>query len=100
MTVPSISWDVVGDEAKIKALIHDTYFFGKKRTAGFGEVIDWITIDGDSNGVIDTDGRPLRPIPADRFTGDKSLPIIDTAWKPAYWDPKNRAGCYAPELVS
>ena len=53
-----------------------------------------------SNGLIGPNGEPLRPIPIDRFEGDKSFPIIDTAWKPAYWNPENRAACYAPEPVS
>ena len=99
-TVSSISWDVIGAEDKIVELIKDTFFIGKKRTAGFGEIEKWDVLDGNSNGLVDSNGLPLRPIPADRFNGDKSLPIIDTAWKPAYWDPENRAACYAPEPVS
>ena len=60
-----------------------------------------LTIEsGTITGLIGPNGEPLRPIPVDRFEGDKSFPIIDTAWKPAYWNPENRAACYAPEPVS
>jgi len=100
-TASSISWDVVGDVEQIEDLLGGVYFIGKKRTAGFGEVTNWsVTEDNDSNGLIGLNGDPLRPIPADRFDGDKTFPIIDAAWKPAYWNPENRAACYAPEPVS
>ena len=100
-TASSVSWDVVGDVEQIEDLLGGAYFIGKKRTAGFGEVTNWsVTEDNASNGLIGPNGEPLRPIPADRFDGDKTFPIIDTAWKPAYWNPENRAACYAPEPVS
>ena len=100
-TTSSISWDVVGDAEQIEDLLGGAFFIGKKRTAGFGEVINWSVIESNaSNGLIGLNGEPLRPIPVDRFEGDKSFPIIDAAWKPAYWNPENRAACYAPEPVS
>jgi hypothetical protein len=100
-TASLISWDVVGDVEQIEDLLGGAFFIGKKRTAGFGEVTSWsITEDNASDGLIGPNGEPLRPIPVDRFEGDKSFPVIDTAWKPAYWNPENRAACYAPESAS
>ena len=100
ITVSSISWDVIGDIDEIESLLGDAFFIGKKRTAGYGEVTSWDFKDSETDGLVDANGLPLRPIPAERFKGDKSLPMIDTAWKPAYWNLENRTACYAPELVS
>lgn len=100
ITTTSVSWDVVGDAEKISALVKRTYFIGTKRSSGYGEVSQWDISSGTNDGLIGIDKQPLRPIPVDQFTGDTSLPMIDTAWKPAYWDPENRAMCYAPELVT
>ena len=73
-----------------------------KRFGGF-TAVDKMSFDlkpGAIGGLIGPNGEPLRPIPVDRFDGDKSFPIIDAAWKPAYWNPVNSAACYAPEPVS
>lgn len=99
INTPTVSWDVIGDQEKIESLVSGAYFIGKKRTAGFGEVIEWTVSNGETDGLIGLEGQPLRPIPADRFTGDKANPLVDTAWRPAYWNPENRAICYAPEQL-
>tara|TARA_R110002126_G_scaffold291785_1_gene458179 strand:- start:4374 stop:5024 length:651 start_codon:yes stop_codon:yes gene_type:complete len=93
-----VEWDVIGDEDKVFELLNDAHFIGKKRTAGFGEVKQWETFESTTDGLVDDNGAPMRPVPADRFTGDKSLPIVDAAWRPAYWNPENRGACYAPSL--
>lgn len=100
ITATKISWDVVGDYDKIFDLLGSAFFIGKKRTAGFGEIIKWSPENIETDGLLGADQNPLRPIPVERFKGDKSLPIMDTAWKPAYWNPENRAACYAPEPIS
>jgi hypothetical protein len=33
------------------------------------------------------------------FVGDRSSLKVDAAWRPAYWNPENRAVCHAPELI-
>ena len=88
------------DIDQIEDLLGDAFFIGKKRTAGYGEVTNWDFKDSETDGLVDANEQPLRPIPAERFKGDKSLPMIDTAWKPAYWNLENRTTCYAPEPVS
>jgi hypothetical protein len=30
------------------------------------------------------------------FKGDTSHPLVDAAWRPAYWRVEHRAACYAP----
>ena len=98
-TSPTADWFVVGDAEKIEELLAGSaHFIGKKRTAGFGQVKDWDISEVHTDGLTDEKGRPLRPIPVSQFQGNKKgLAVIDTAWRPAYWNPANRAACYAPE---
>ena len=99
-TATAVSWDIVGDFDEISDLLRNVNFIGKKRTSGFGEVISWDFLESQTDGLVSIDRQPLRPIPVEKFTGDTSLPIIDAAWKPAYWNPENRAACYAPKPIS
>jgi hypothetical protein len=47
--------------------------------------------------VLDREGYPLRPIPAEIYNGKTEGVIADAAWRPAYWKLENRARCYVPE---
>lgn len=96
----TVFWDVEGDYAKIGELLENAMFIGKKRTAGYGEIANWQFDDGLNDGLLSSDKTPLRPIPVHLYQGDKTLPIVDAAWKPAYWNPENRAACYAPEAIA
>lgn len=96
----SVSWHCVGDEEAILDLLGEAEFIGKKRSAGFGQVNAWDCEESDLDGLTGRLGEPLRPIPVHMFSGDRTLPVLDAAWKPAYWNPANRAPCYAPSLVS
>jgi len=95
-----VFWDVEGHYDDIASLLKNAMFIGKKRTAGYGEIDRWDFEDGHNDGVLSADGKPLRPIPVPLYKGDTTLPIVDAAWKPAYWDPENRAACYAPEAIT
>lgn len=97
---PKVTWHCVGDQDAIIDLLAEAEFIGKKRSAGFGQVSAWDCEGSDLDGLTNHRGEPLRPIPAHMFAGDRSLPVQDAAWKPAYWNPANRAPCYAPPLVS
>ena len=95
---PEITWYAEGDAIEMERLLSPVQFIGKRRASGFGEVSAWLIEDAELDGLIGYAGEPLRPIPIDMFTGDKSLPIVDAAWHPAYWNVLNRAACYAPPL--
>ena len=96
----NVFWDVEGNFDEISALLENAMFIGKKRTAGYGEIVNWNFDDAPNDGVLTASGKPLRPIPQHLYKGDTSLPILDAAWKPAYWNPENRAACYAPEAIA
>ena len=97
-SAPEITWYAEGEATEIERLLSTVHFIGKRRASGFGEVTAWKIVDGDLDGLVGYAGEPLRPIPVDMFTGDKSLPIVDAAWRPAYWNVLNRTACYAPAL--
>jgi CRISPR type IV-associated protein Csf3 len=94
-----VTWFAEGDGEVIERLVSDVHFIGKRRGSGFGEVAGWSVAAGDLDGVIGPFGDPLRPVPVDLFKGDQSAIKLDAAWRPAYWHPKNRAICFAPEFV-
>jgi hypothetical protein len=93
-----ITWYAEGDAAEVERLLRPIQFVGKRRASGFGEVESWQIEEGELDGLVGYGGEALRPIPIDMFTGDKSQPIVDAAWRPAYWNVLNRAACYAPSL--
>ena len=102
ITARAVSWYCEGDVEAIKDLLHDARFIGKRRASGFGEIVEGqrrIETGVALDGLVDENGKPMRPIPVEMFTGDRSLPIVDAAWRPPYWHPANRAPCYAPPLV-
>lgn len=94
--VHHVRWVVTCDLDAVTELLRDLPFIGKKRAQGFGEVSNWDAELADLDPLLDEAGHPRRPIPVDMFQGDRSLPISDAAWKPAYWNPAHRAPCYAP----
>ncbi|MBL6736472.1 MAG: hypothetical protein ISP76_05195 [Burkholderiales bacterium] len=95
--VESIEWHAEGDSEKIMRVIESNFFLGKRRASGFGEVTHWTIESSELDGLTGYVDEPLRPIPVNRFTGDKASLKVDAAWRPAYWDPANRTTCYAPE---
>lgn len=92
----AVEWYATGHMADVIAALESVRFIGKRRSAGFGEVIRWEVERGDLDGLVGYLGEPLRPIPASRWTEGGDQIAIDTAWKPPYWEIGNRARCFAP----
>ena len=96
LTAPTVTWYADGDADRIRSLLEPVQFIGKRRASGFGHVARWEIEPDDLDGIEGPFGEPLRPVPVDMFSGDKSHPIVDAAWRPAYWNPLHRTACYAP----
>ena len=96
ITAPDITWYAEGDGDQIRQMLEPVKFIGKRRASGFGEVRQWLVEPDELDGVVGPFGEPLRPVPVEMFKGDKSGPIIEAAWRPAYWNVENRAACFAP----
>ena len=92
-----VFWDAQGDPEAVLALLENTHFIGKKRTAGFGQVKAWYLQETDVDGVTDKALQPMRPVPLDRWDGDPNALRADAAWRPAYWMPQHRAICVVPQ---
>lgn len=96
LTAPCVTWYAEGDAAHIQRLLEPVQFIGKRRASGFGRVSHWLIDADELNGIEGGFGEPLRPVPIALFKGDTSYPIVDAAWRPAYWNPHHRTACYAP----
>ena len=96
LTAPTLTWYAEGDADHIRKLLEPVQFIGKRRASGFGRVTHWEFEPDELDGIEGPFGEPLRPIPKDMFKGDLSLPLVDAAWRPAYWRVEHRAACYVP----
>lgn len=96
LTASTVTWYAEGDADCIERLVAPVQFIGKRRASGFGRVSHWQIETDNLNGIEGPYGEPLRPVPVAMFRGDKSHPVVDAAWRPAYWNPNHRSACYAP----
>ena len=96
LTAPTMTWYAEGDVDHIRKLLEPVQFIGKRRASGFGRVARWEFEPDDLDGIEGPFGEPLRPVPVAMFNGDKSHPVVDAAWRPAYWNPLHRTACFAP----
>ena len=95
----AVRWNVCGDRDFISGLIKDVNSIGKKRGQGYGHVTDWKIEEVEhDHSIVGPNGEPMRPVPFDMFSGDAAHPLTEAAWKPEYWNPRNRGACYAPPL--
>ena len=96
----TISWYAQGNADAVERLLRGVGFIGKRRASGFGQVTGLRVEPDDLNGVVGHFGEPLRPVPVsvfrDTFGGDATSLRADAAWRPAYWNPDNRAICHVP----
>jgi hypothetical protein len=91
-----IEWTAEGDGGRVIELLQGVHAIGKRRNAGFGEVLNWHIEKGEDDGVVGIDGLVLRPIPVEFLGPGHADVVADAAWRPAYWNPRHRAACYVP----
>lgn len=91
-----IEWTAEGDGDQVIQLLRGVGFIGKRRNAGFGEVLNWHIEVADDDGVVGLNGCVLRPAPIEMMGADRTDVVADAAWRPAYWNPQHRAACYVP----
>lgn len=93
---PHIEWYGTGEADAVLAAVRDVPFIGKRRTAGYGEVVRWEVEAGDLDGIVGHFGEPLRPVPVDRWRHGGDFVPMEAAWKAPYWEVRNRTCCYLP----
>lgn len=91
VTTPTMTWYCEGDADRIRTLLAHLPMIGKKRVCS---VTQWDVEAGALDGVHGYADEPLRPVPVELWDGDKSGPIVDAAWRPAYWDAAGRTACF------
>jgi len=91
ITTPSMTWYCEGDADRIRSLLVHLPMIGKKRVCS---VTRWDVEPGELDGVHGYADEPLRPVPVALWDGDKSGPVVDAAWRPAYWDAAGRTACF------
>lgn len=99
LVAKEVIWYCEGDRDAIHELLEGVAFIGKRRGSGYGEVRNWVIEDGDYDGILGFNDNPMRPIPEALYEGNKDALKIETAWKPPYWEPTNKAICFAPDFV-
>lgn len=91
ITTTEVSWYCEGDADKIRLLLDHLPMIGKKRICS---VTSWVVEEGELDGLHGYADEPLRPVPVEMWDGDRSGPIVDAAWRPAYWNAAGRSACY------
>lgn len=89
----SLTWYCEGDADQIRALLEHLPMIGKKRVCS---VTRWDIEEGDLDGLHGFADEPLRPVPVEMWDGGRASPIVDAAWRPAYWDAAGRTACFVP----
>jgi hypothetical protein len=69
---------------------------GKGNRKGWGQIDNAIELNSANvNGLVDSSGNPLRPIPMDKdFRVNPESIRADVTWRPAYWNHENSAPCF------
>ena len=91
IAAPTMTWYCEGDADRIRVLLAHLPLIGKKRVCS---VTQWTVEAGELDGLHGYADEPLRPVPVELWDGDKSSPIVDAAWRPAYWDATGRTACF------
>lgn len=94
----AIEWYATGHMQAVLELVQSVHFIGKRRSAGYGEILRWEAEAGELDGLMGYGSEPLRPVPTDRWTESGDWIPVEAAWKAPYWDVRNRTRCYAPEI--
>ena len=91
LDVDTVTWYCEGDPDRIRPLLDALPMIGKKRST---EVMHWGIEHGELDGVTGYADEPLRPVPVWLWKGERTHVIADVNWRPAYWDPRQKAPCY------
>ena len=91
VTAPSLTWYCEGDADRIRPLLLQLPMIGKKRVC---TVTQWEVEEGELDGVHGYADEPMRPVPVTLWDGEPQGPVVDAAWRPAYWDAAGRTACF------
>ena len=94
-----ITWWAIGDAAEVRTLLDLVTHIGKKRSVGWGRVVEWrveVTPEPWDGFPVLRDGLPLRPLPLDWPGIATDPPTAYRTITPPYWDHSREELCVAP----
>lgn len=95
-----LTFFAIGHKNEIEELLSHMPAVGKKYSAGWGFVREWIVEDINEDYTLwHPEYGLMRPLPVDEYDGSHGnldYPIMQYAVKPPYWKPINRRLCYVP----
>lgn len=87
---PKVTWYCVGDSKGIESLLYGVSHLGKKRSQGWGEVMEWeVQHWAHDWSERDAEGRLTRALPAE-VNGGVPLDLKLYGLRPPYWDRQNQ----------
>lgn len=99
-TISDIEFYGIGTIKKIKDLLSYIPAVGKKPSAGWGMVKEWIVEPFSEDWSTDGKYGLMRPMPVDEYNLDSHrYRIMQSALLPPYWKSRNGALCYIPNVV-
>lgn len=100
--ISDIKFYVMGNPERIHEMLGYMQFVGKKGSAGWGAVAEWVVEPCEADYSLIKDGKLMRPIPVDEADGlefDRSLTVKRLCGiRPPYWKAKNTTLCYVPKV--
>lgn len=85
-----IEWYVVGEQARIEALLTTCGWIGKKTAQGWGRVIDWCVEPWPEDWSVRRDGRLTRGVPVLDATEEERQRVMVYGVRPGYYKRSNQ----------
>lgn len=92
----SIEWYAIGDRKEIELLLSTCTHIGKKRSQGWGRVIEWVVESWPEDWSIWRDGKLTRGIPVYQVPERLRLNPVLYGVKPSYFDRRNQMPLIMP----
>jgi hypothetical protein len=99
---PFIDWYCVGDKTELLRILNQVTGLGKKRSHGFGQVIEWKVTEIENDWSLVKDGELMKPVNGKVFINlgiSRFYNVLTWGWKPPGWLSVNKELCMMPEVV-
>lgn len=100
-TISEIEFYGIGTIEKIKDLLSYIPAVGKKPSAGWGMVKEWVVEPFPEDWSTEGKYGLMRPMPVDEYElkEDRNYQIMDSPIHPPYWKAINTKLCYIPKVI-
>ena len=98
-TISDIEFYGIGTIKKIKDLLSYIPAVGKKPSAGWGMVKEWIVEPFSEDWSTDGKYGLMRPMPIEEYIPKENYQISESPLLPPYWKNKSTTLCYIPKVI-